>query len=143
MRFRILRYLHRRIIVQVAILLIVAIGLFIAVAYDAAEGAIGIIPVILAALAGIAVGYAAGRMFILRWHEDTRKVILRMDRTGFILIAAYIVFRIVSGQLLGEYFDGAALSAISFAVIDGVLIGRLLSLWRGIGRVLLAQGVAR
>jgi hypothetical protein len=133
------RQVHRRILIQLAILLIVAVGLFVTVVHDALVGEIGLVSVIVAAAIGIGVGYLAGRMFLLSWHEDTQKVIMRMDRTGFVLIALYVVFRMFSAQILGSYFSGVALSAISFAVLDGILVGRFLSIWRNILRILTEQ----
>jgi hypothetical protein len=117
----------------------VAVGLFVTVVHDALVGEIGLVSVIVAAAIGIGVGYLAGRMFLLSWHEDTQKVIMRMDRTGFVLIALYVVFRMFSAQILGSYFSGVALSAISFAVLDGILVGRFLSIWRNILRILTEQ----
>jgi hypothetical protein len=53
----------------------------------------------------------------------------------------YIVFRIFSEQLLVEYVHGATLSALTFAFLGGLLVGRLVSVWRGVSRILKQQGV--
>jgi hypothetical protein len=143
MKLKIHKHLHRRILTQLVIIATVALILFVMVGFDALSGAIGFLPVTIAAAIGIAVGYLAGRMFLVIWHEDTKKIIMRMDKTSFILIGLYIAFRIFSTQLLGGYFNGAALSAISFAALDGILVGRLLSLWRNIARILREQGIIR
>jgi hypothetical protein len=141
MKVRIHRHIHRRVLFQIIILVVIAIALFVAVGYDAARGDIGILPVIVAAAIGTGVGFVAGRMYRLVWHEDTSKVVMRMDKTGFVLIGLYILFRVLSDQLLSEYFNGAALSAVLFAVLDGILVGRLFSLWRNISRIFKEQGI--
>jgi hypothetical protein len=135
------KHIHRRILTQIGIIAVVALVLAVAVVRDAFAGTIGLLPLIIAAAVGLAVGYAAGRMFLLIWHESTQKVIMRMDRTSIILIVLYVIFRVFSTKLLGDYFSGAPLSAISFAVLDGILVGRFLSMWRGISRILREQGI--
>lgn len=135
------KYIHRRIMVQVSIIVLVALGLGVAVVNDAITGKAGVLPLIIAATVGLLVGYVAGRMFLITWHEDTQKVIMRMDRTSIFLVVAYVAFRILSTRLLGDYFTGVALTAISFAAVDGILIGRLISVWRNVRRVLQEQGI--
>jgi len=135
------QYLHRRVLIQILIIALVALFLAVAVVLDAIAGAIGFVPIAIAAVIGIAAGYLMGRMFLLTWHEDTQKVIIQMDKMSFVLIALYIAFRVFGTQLLGDYFNGTALSAISFALLDGILIGRLISMWRNISRILTEQGI--
>jgi hypothetical protein len=137
------RHIHRKVLMQLGIIAVAALILVVLVARDAVLGDVGPVPIIVAVAIGLCVGYLAGRMFRLLWHEDTKQVVIRMDKLSFILIGLYVAFRIGSAQLLGDYWSGAALSAISFAVLDGILIGRLISMWRGISRILREQGIVR
>lgn len=135
------KHIHRRILYQLAIFPLAAIGIVVSVVLDAMAGQVGVLPLLVAAIAGLAIGYVVGRMFLITWHEDTRKVIMRMDKMGILLLVAYIAFRMASATLLGDYFSGAALSAISFAVLDGILVGRFVSIWRSVVRILREQGI--
>jgi hypothetical protein len=134
-------HVHTRVLVQLVIFSLVSLGLLVAVSYDAIIGEIGI-GLVLAGLAiGLVVGFVVGRAFLLRWHEDTRKVVMSLDRMSFVLIAAYVAFRIFGEQLLGNYIQGPALSAFTFALLAGILFGRLFSVWRGVMRILRQQGI--
>jgi hypothetical protein len=126
---------------QLVIFVLVSLGMLGAVFYDAIAGEVGIGYVALSLVLGIGVGLLVARIFKLGWHEDTRKVIMSLDRMSFVLIGVYVVFRIFSDQLLGHYLHGAALSAVSFAFLAGILLGRFVSIWRGVTRILKQQRI--
>lgn len=135
------RHVHARVLSQLAIIGVVSLGLFAAVIYDSLMGQIGAWLALAGFAVGLAIGFAVGRIFKLAWHEDTRKVIMNLDRMSFVLIAVYVAFRIFGNELLSQYLQGAALSALTFSLLSGILLGRLVSVWRGIGRILRAQGI--
>jgi hypothetical protein len=140
--YRILRtHVHSRVLTQLVIFVFVSLGLLGAVFYDSIAGGVGVGFVLLSLVAGVGVGLLVAKIFKLVWHEDTRKVIMSLDRMSFVLIGVYVVFRIFSDQLLGQYLHGAALSAISFAFLAGILIGRFVSIWQGVTRILKQQGI--
>lgn len=134
-------HVHARVLMQLAIFGLVSLGLLAAVSYDAVAGEIGLGLVALGLAIGLGVGYAVGRIFKLKWHEDTRKVVMSLDRMSFVLIGFYIIFRIFGQQLLGEYVHGAALTALTFAFLSGILVGRLIGVWSGVSRILREQGI--
>ncbi|MDB4991915.1 MAG: hypothetical protein JWL75_160 [Parcubacteria group bacterium] len=134
-------YLHKRILWQLAVIFIAAVFLLIAVIRDAVVGDISVVPILIAMIVGLGVGYLSGRIFGLAWHAETSKVIMTMDKMSIILIVLYIIFRVFSAQILGDYYNGETLSALSFAVLDGLLIGRLVSMWRRIRVIWIEQGI--
>src|SRR4051812_11344253 len=106
-------HVHTRVQIQLILFALVSAGLLAAVSYDAVKGEIGLGFVALGLAAGVILGFFVGKIFMLTWHEDTRKVIMSLDRMSFVLIGLYVVFRIFGEQLLGQYIHGAALSAFS------------------------------
>ncbi len=134
-------HVHKRVLVQLVIFSLVSLGLLVAVSYDAIAGQIGLGLVATGLVVGLVVGYFVGKIFKLKWHEDTRKVIMSLDRMGFVLIGLYIAFRIFGEQLLGHYVAGATLTALTFAFLAGLLFGRLISVWSGVSRILKEQGI--
>ena len=135
------RHVHGRVLTQLVIFALVSAGLLVAVSYDAIEGQIGLGLVAAGLIAGLGVGYLVARIFKLGWREDTQKVVMSLDRMSFVLIGVYIAFRIFGEQLLGEYVHGAALSALTFAFLAGILLGRFISIWNGVSRILTEQGI--
>lgn len=134
-------YVHGRVLTQLVIFCLISVGLLAAVSYDAIEGEISLVLVALGLAIGLAVGYAVARIFKLGWHQDTQKVVMSLDRMSFILIGVYILFRIFGDQVLGHYIHGQALTAFSFALLSGILLGRLISIWSGVTRILKQQGI--
>ena len=141
MALKVRAHIHGRVQGQLIILALVCLGLLGGVSYDALMGEVSPWLVLGALVVGIAVGFAVARIFALSWHEETRKVIMSLDRTSLILIALYIAFRVFGEQLLGRYVHGVELSAISFALLAGILLGRVISIWRGVSRILKQQGI--
>lgn len=140
--YRTLRtHVHSRVLIQLIIFALVSLGLLGAVFYDAFMGEVGVGFVALALVIGIAVGFLVAKIFKLAWHEDTRKVIMSLDRMSFVLIGVYVLFRIFGEQILGQYIHGAALTAVTFALLAGILLGRLVSIWKSVSRILREQGV--
>jgi hypothetical protein len=134
-------HLHGRVLIQLVVFAVISVGLFAAVVYDVVSAEVGFLRAALIFLVGIGVGFAAGKIFKLVWHEETRKVIMSLDRMSFVLIAVYIAFRIFGEKLLGHYVQGPALQALTFALLAGILLGRFLSVWQGVRRILVEQGI--
>lgn len=135
------KHVHNRVLFQLVIFALVSAGLLAAVSYDALAGEIGLSLVALGLGIGLGVGYAFSRIFKLGWHADTQKVVMSLDKMSFVLIGAYVAFRVFGEQLLGNYIHGPALSAFSFALLSGILIGRFISIWGGVSRILKQQGI--
>jgi hypothetical protein len=134
-------HVHNRVLVQLIIFALVSVALLISVAFDAMRGDIGLGLVVVGLGVGVIVGYFVGKIFRLAWHEDTRKVVMSLDKMSFVLIGLYIVFRIFGDQVLGHYLQGAALTALTFTFLSGLLFGRLFSIWRGVVRIFREQGI--
>lgn len=90
---------------------------------------------------GIVVGIFAGRMFNITWHEESGKVVSRIDKIGVVVLIAYIVFAIFRNQIFSFWVSASMLGAFGFCVIAGVMIGRVWSMGRAIWRVLHSKGI--
>ncbi|MDB5183500.1 MAG: hypothetical protein JWO07_181, partial [Candidatus Saccharibacteria bacterium] len=77
------KYLHRRIIMQLTIFAILTITMFSIVIVDAITNNLNLLWIVLGAVVGAVLGYVVGRAFKLNWHEDSQKVIMNIDRSGF------------------------------------------------------------
>jgi site-specific recombinase len=111
------------------------------ITYDSIAKALDVWWVFGGVILGVLIGIAASRMFLLKWHADTRKVIMSMDKLGFLVIGAYIVFRIFSKQLLGNFVHGEELTVTTFGLLAGIMLGRFLSLATNVRKILLREGI--
>jgi hypothetical protein len=135
------KHTHSRILRQLILFTIIAIVMFGVVIFDATQSHINALWVISGAVAGIIIGYLVGKIFNIRWHEDTHKVITGVDRLGFVLIVAYIVFRLASDRLLDHLFHGEDLTIMTYSLLGGILIGRAFSVGRRVVAILREQKI--
>lgn len=134
------KHVHGRLWWRQLIYLIAAAVLTALIIYDMATGAVGWYFEVLAYAIGTLVGYGYGRLARVRWHETDEHVMIQNDAVSILIIIAYLVLRSGSDFLLRDWFTGAALSAITFAFLAGILLGRYLGIIRSIYRVLREQG---
>lgn len=135
------KHIHNRIIVQLCIFAAIILGFGGIITYDMLQEQMNVLWVAISLVIGVLVGLAVGRIFSLKWHEDTQKVILSIDKLSILLIAAYVVFRIGSEQLLGHYLHGQELTIITFTVLVGIMIGRVVGMLRTIVKILKEQAI--
>lgn len=88
---------------------------------------------------GVTVGLLAGRMFVIFWHPETEKVVSRLDKVGFVILAFYIILEVGRKWFFGHWLHGAKLNAFGLAILTGLLLGRLLSMAIKIRKILVAE----
>jgi uncharacterized protein YneF (UPF0154 family) len=98
------------------------------VAYDIFNHSLSIPLALLGIIIGLVVGFIVGRMYIIKWHEETEKVIVSMDRTSIFIIALYVAFRIFEKQLFSPYINSAMIGAFTFSILAGIMMGRFISM---------------
>ena len=90
-------------------------------------------------LFGTSIGLIAGRMFKMFWHPETEKVISRIDEIGVIFLLLYITVEIGKKWFFGHWLQGVTLNAFSLIFLAGLLLGRVLTMIKGIKNILIKQ----
>lgn len=134
-------HLHRRVLYQLIIFAIISVVMFILVGIDIFQGILSVTWALSSIILGGVVGILAGRMFAIKWHEDTQKVIIGIDKTGIFVIILYVAFRIYGRQILGEFLHGDTLTAFTFCMLGGIMLGRLFSMYQSIVKILKEQQI--
>lgn len=135
------RHVHNRILVQLLLFVVISLIMFGVVIYDTITQAVNPLWLIGGIIVGLMVGWIAGRIFAIKWHEDTQKVIVNLDKTGIILIVGYVAFRMVSTTIFGEFSHGMALTVLTYSMLSGILMGRGLNMYRSVVTVLKNQKI--
>jgi hypothetical protein len=65
-------------------------------------------------------------MFHISWDKNAKKVVSRLDIFGGVVLAAYILFEIEREHFVSLFIHGPTVAAVSFTVLAGVMIGRVL-----------------
>lgn len=133
-------FVHKKLIFRLrkfAVLFVIMTGVII---YDIVAGVVPI-PLAIAGIAlGLIIGFTVGHLSNIIWHEETNKVIAKIDRDGIIILVIYIAFSISRRWMFGHWIHGPALSAFCFSIASGVTLGRLLSTRFQIKEILKEQG---
>jgi hypothetical protein len=122
------QYIHKRLRIQLIIFALVSIVMFGIVVFDIFTNALSLWIGVFGIVIGSIIGFIVGRMYIIKWHEETEKAIVSMDKTSILIIALYIVFRIFEKALFSPYINSAMLGAFTFSILAGIMFGRFFSL---------------
>lgn len=125
------KLLRRLQIFTVIIFIIFSIGGYRYYRWD-----ITIVHLVIGGFIGTGIGYLAGRMFRIFWHEELEKVMSQLDKTWIIFLILYIGVEIGRNWLFGHWFSGVELSAFGIIFLGGLLLGRLLSMTSAIKKIL-------
>lgn len=107
------------------------------VGWDIVQGTLGIPYALVSVLVGAVVGWLTSRIFHLSWEHDGQRVVGRIDKIGWFVLAAYIVFEIARSILFQDVIHtGSDATAITFAFVSSALISRMFGLRGRIVRIL-------
>ena len=85
---------------------------------------------------GIMIGFIFSRIFHISWDHNAEKVIYRLDTYGILVLIIYIVLELNRERLITQFVHGRSVVSISFAVLSGIMIGRVLGIRGKIARIL-------
>lgn len=128
------KLLRRLIIFSVIITIIFAIAGYRYYRWD-----ITLLHLTIGLVIGTTIGYIAGRMFRIFWHEELERVMSQLDKTGAIFLVVYIGVEVGRNWLFGHWLSGVELSAFGIVFLGGLLLGRFLSMVSAIRKILVEK----
>jgi len=134
-------YVERKLVFKLRRLAVVLIIISGIIGYDIFKSYIN--PLL--ALAGLALGFYlgvfVGRYSNIHWHEETCKVIARLDRISIVILVLYLTFSFSKKWIFGHWIHGTSLTAFSFSIAAGVMTGRMLTTRKQIREILRDKGL--
>jgi hypothetical protein len=122
------KHIDRKLIFRIRIFYLIGIVLTGLMLYEVLEGIIGIELSFGGFLVGLFLGFIATRMFIIHWHEERAKVVSRFDTIGIFVMLLYVAFSASRTWLFGHWIHGSVLTAFTYSILAGVMIGRLVGM---------------
>ncbi|MGI9118180.1 MAG: hypothetical protein ACR2IQ_01355, partial [Minisyncoccia bacterium] len=92
-------------------------------------------------IVGLGAGFLTSRIFNIHWHQSHAKVAFRIDRMGAIILVLYSIFTILRERIFEQFVRAEIVSAFAFAFLSGVFLGRLLSMYVSIKKILVERGI--
>lgn len=136
------KHLDKKLARRMRILTIILCVMTGVLAYNMYISHISLLLVFLGVALGCAVGFFAGRMFLIKWSEEDSKIIGNIDLLGGIVLVLYVAVSIARSWIFAHWFKGVILTSFTFSFIEGAMIGRLLSMRFNIKKILSEQGKA-
>jgi hypothetical protein len=81
-------------------------------------------------------------MFIIHWHEEKAKVVSRFDMIGIFVMVLYVAFSASRTWLFGHWIHGSVLTAFTYSILAGVMIGRIVGMRLKIKNILSEQSIS-
>jgi hypothetical protein len=122
------KHIDRKLIFRIRIFYVIGILLTGLMLYEVLEGIIGIELSLGGFLLGLFLGFIATRMFIIHWHEERAKVVSRFDKIGIIILLLYVAFSASRTWLFGHWIHGSVLTAFTYSILAGIMIGRIVGM---------------
>ena len=90
---------------------------------------------------GISIGFFITRIHKIYWDEKIGKVVGRFDFYGLVLLALLILFQIFREKLIRDFdvVDDIDVTTTGFAVLAGIMYGRVLGIRGNVVQVLKKQ----
>ncbi len=133
------KHIDRKLIFRIRIFYVMGIILTGLMMYDVLEGIIGIELSLGGFLVGLFLGFIATRMFIIHWHEERAKIVSRFDTIGIIIMLLYVAFSVSRTWLFGHWIHGSILTAFTYSILAGIMIGRIVGMRIKIKNILSKQ----
>lgn len=102
---------------------VILIGVFV---FNIFRGALRIDLGFVGLLIGIGLGVITSRMFHTSWNDDTKKVVSRLDAFGVVILILYILFEIFRERIVGYFTHDFQVGTVGFAILAGIMFGRVL-----------------
>ncbi len=90
---------------------------------------------------GLFVGTIASRILTITWDKGAKKVISRMDIVGATMLIVYTVFELYRSEIVAYFVSEHDIVSVSFALLAGIMYGRLLGIKGKIGEIFEKQKI--
>lgn len=137
------KHLDKKLLFRLYLFVVIFLVMMVILTYDIFLHTIGFMLAAGGLGLGIIIGFISGRIFVTKWHEETNKIVTRIDEIGVVVLVFYFLFAFFRNKIIGYWLHGPILTAFSFSLIAGVMLGRLLSTIRSIRNILSARGIIR
>ncbi len=134
-------YLDRSLMNRIRLFIVIFLLMLVLIGYDIYDGTIGPVLSLAGFAVGLGIGFIISRIFKIHWHESLSKIAFRIDRMGTIILVIYSIFTILRNQIFGQFVNRPQIWAFVFAFLAGVFLGRLLSMYSSIKKILVEKGI--
>lgn len=120
------KHIDKRLQFRFRLYFIIAIILLCIVGYNFIRGDLSLLLTLLTLGIGLCAGIISARMYQLSWNHDGQKIVSRLDGLGGVILILYILFALLRDKLLAMFVAAPSIGAATFAIIAGIMMGRVI-----------------
>ncbi|AMM51987.1 hypothetical protein TH61_13465 [Rufibacter sp. DG15C] len=135
------RHLHRKLLMRLFMFTCISTLMLLLVGYHVYTQHISFLLASGGLVLGEAIGLLVGNLSTIEWQEESSKIIARFDRISVLTLLCYLVFTFSKKWVFGHWIHGDMLSAFTYAILFGVMTGRLFYMRRKVLRILNDRGL--
>lgn len=109
--------------------------------FNVIRGELSMMYGLLGLIAGTGLGIIASRMYHTSWDHNAKKVISRLDTYGIAILILYILFELFRDTVVRYFTHDSQVATTGFAVLAGVMLGRVIGTRGKIISILKEQNV--
>lgn len=134
------KHVNKKLIFKLRRLAIVFLIISVIISYEVLSGVIHPLLAIGGLVSGYSIGALLGRFSNIHWHEETGKVISKWNKITIAILIIYLCFTFSKRWIFGHWLQGSMLTAFSFSLASGIMMGRIISIRKQIREILRARG---
>jgi hypothetical protein len=130
------KYAHWRLQLRLIFYVIIAASILGIGMYHIVRGDIPVVYPTMGLIAGMILGVIVSRMFHITWDHQAQMVISRLDAMGIVILILYILLELNREQVVRYFINNDYTISISFALLAGIMVGRVIGIRRKVKQVL-------
>lgn len=133
--------IHKRLRIRLSIYLVVsALVLGVSIFHVISDKASPVLSAV-GFILGMIVGVVFSRMQKISWDHKASQAIATFDAVGIVFLIIYVLFEIYRNEIVEHFVSGPSVVAVSFALLAGIMYGRVLGIKGKIKEIFEEQGI--
>jgi Kef-type K+ transport system membrane component KefB len=133
---------HKRLRLRVVIYFIISVIVLGISIFHIIEDYASVSLCVVGLLLGVLIGLGVARMYKISWDNTAEQVISKFDFFGIVILFLYIGFEIFRERIVEQFVHGPSVVAVSFAVLAGIMYGRVMGISGKINKIFKEEGVS-
>jgi hypothetical protein len=132
---------HKKLRTRVMIYAVVSLVVLIISTYHIVQDHGSALYSFIGLVAGTVLGVIVSRMNKISWDKNAMQVISSFDALGIVILVLYVAFEIYRERIVSQFVDVNSAVAVSFAVLAGLMLGRVLGIRGKIRQIFTEEGI--
>ncbi len=123
-----LPFVQTKLKIRLIIYFLLAVAIIGIVIFHIISDNVSFVYPLIALVVGTGLGTFVSRIFKITWDHGAGQVISEFDIIGVLILIGYVFFELYREEIVEYFIHGPQVIATSFALLAGIMIGRILGI---------------